>query len=126
MTPQTELMEKIVSLAKEYGVSVVLSELSSGKGIYAELTPGRIDTLYYNKTAIRIFPILFIAKDANQKACLEQLSVLSNAMQKMSEYPKTETFQWLDAETVTEPNRIGRDEDGTYLYTCVIECKIYY
>ena len=126
MTPQTELMEKIISVTKDLGVPVTLSELPSVGGTYVELTPGRIDILYYNKTAIRVFPVLFIAKDADQNKCLERLSVICNEMQKLKEYPKAETFQWLDTETATEPSRIGRDEDGKYLYTCVIDCKIYY
>lgn len=35
------------------------------------------------------------------------------------------TFAWLNTEIAKEPSKIGRDEDGVYHYSCILNCKIY-
>lgn len=108
----------------ERGIS--LKELKKEGGIYAELGDGFVDSRYYNKKEIRVVPVLFLCRDANQLLCMEQLDKISAYLSRLKQYPQGENFCWMDAEVAKAPSKIGRDEDGTYHYSCIINCKIYY
>ncbi len=129
MTPQIEFMEVLVQAAEQncnLNSSISLEELSARNSIYAELGTGFINDTYYDKSTVRIFPVLFLSRDADQQRCLEQLADICNYFQRLKEYPRGESFTWLDTEVAKEPSKIGRDEDGTYHYSCVLNCKVYF
>ena len=105
MTPQDELLELIVDTVEkncslDSGIS--LEELPAESGLYAEL--GHSD----------------------QRRGLEELCEISSYLQRLKRYPQGKTFAWLNTETAKEPNKIGRDEDGIWHFSCILNCKIYY
>ncbi|MEG2869941.1 MAG: minor capsid protein [Clostridium sp.] len=128
--PQVELLNVVMSiLEKNCGLKqkkISLKELEAKGGIYAELGTGFEETRYFNKTAIKTMPILFMCRDKSQLDCLGQLSHICNYLRSLQEYPDGDTFSWIDTAVAKEPSKIGRDEDGTYHYSCIINCKIYY
>ena len=89
-------------------------------GVSAELSAGYADSLYYSKKSIRIIPVLFLSKGKNQAACLNQLCRICNDLQHLKQYPQAEGFSWLDSATATEPNLVGRQEDGQWIYLSLI------
>lgn len=129
MTPQTEFLELICDTAeRNCGLStpISLKELPATGGIYVELGEGFGDVPYYDKSKIRTMPVLFLCRDADQEHGMSQLCSICNYLQRLKKYPQGTTVSWLDAETVKEPNKIGRDEDGTYHFSCIVNCKIYF
>ncbi len=129
VTPQTELLDLVVDTAEEncnLGVKISLEELGKDGGIYAELGDGYTDTTYFNKQEIKTVPVLFMCRHKSQKKCLEWLFSISNYLQRLKKYPQGETVSWLDTTIAKEPAKIGRDEDGVYHYSCILNCKIYY
>lgn len=129
MTPQTELLELIAKTAEEnceLDTEISLKELPAAGGLYAELGDGFIDTAYYDKSTVKVIPVLFLCRHRDQKRGLEELAVISSYFQRLKKYPQGETFAWLDTEIAKEPNKIGRDEDGVYHFSCILNCKIYY
>lgn len=129
MTPQTELLDLLVDTVEEncnLGSKISLKELGKNGGIYAELGDGFTDTTYYNKQELKTIPVLFLCRDADQKHGLTQLFNICNYLQRLKKYPRAETFYWLDTTVAKEPNKIGRDEDGIYNFSCILNCKIYF
>ncbi len=129
MTPQAEFMEVLAKTAEEncaLDSHISLKELSAENSLYAELGSGFVDATYYDKSTVKIFPVLFLCRNADQKRCLEQLAGICNYFQRLKKYPSGESFQWLDAEIANEPSKIGRDEDGVYHYSCILNCKLFY
>lgn len=129
MTPQTEFLNILCdTVEKECNLShkISLLELSEKNGLYAELGEGFSDTQYYDKSAVRTIPVLFLCRDTDQKRGMEELCKICNYLQKLKKYPAGKLVSWLDAKTVKEPNKIGRDEDGTYHFSCIINCQIYF
>lgn len=129
MTPQTELLELIAKTAEEnceLDTEISLKELPAAGGLYAELGDGFLDTAYYDKSTVKVIPVLFLCRHRDQKRGLEELAVISSYFQGLKKYPQGETFAWLDTEIAKEPNKIGRDEDGVYHFSCILNCKIYY
>lgn len=105
---------------------VSIKELKADGGIYAELGEGFTDTTYYSKKTIKIIPVLFMCRHKSQKQCMEWLCSICNYLQRLKVYPQGDTFSWLDTSIAKEPSQIGRDEDGTYHYSCILNCKIFY
>ena len=129
MTPQTELMDLFADMVEkncDLGTKISLKELPKDGGIYAELGDGFTDTTYYNKREIKTVPVLVMCRHRSQQQCLEWLHSICYYMQRLKKYPQGELFSWLDTAVAKEPSKIGRDEDGVYHYSCVLNCKIYY
>ena len=127
MEPQVELLDLICTAVKNScEIDLTLEGTPADGGVSAELSPGYTDSLYYSKKAIRIIPILFLSKNKDQRECLRRLSKICNYLQALKIYPQGSSFTWLDAETATEPNRVGRQEDGQWIYSAVVNMKIYF
>ena len=107
------------------GLNTEISIKAKG-GIYAELGQGFTDTVYYNKQTVKTVPVLFMCRHKSQKQCMEWLCSICDYLQRLKAYPRGKTFTWLDTTIAKEPNKIGRDEDGVYHYSCILNCKIHY
>lgn len=129
MTPLEEFMEVLVKTAEQdcnLECRLSLKELSEENSLYAELGTGFTNDTYYDKSTVKTFPVLFLCRDTDQARCLGQLAAICDHLQRRKTYPAGETFRWLDAMIAKEPSKIGRDEDGTYHYSCILNCKLFY
>ena len=119
----TELLELIADTAEKncnLGTEISLEELPKDGGIYAELGEGFTESTSYNKQEVKMIPVLFLCRHADQKRCLEQLCEIAGYLQGLKKYPQGKTFSWLDTTVAKEPSKIGRDEDGVYHYSCMM------
>lgn len=124
----TELLELIVDTAEKncsLDAEISLEELSADGGIYVELGEGFTESTSYNKQEVKTIPVLFLCRHADQKRCLEQLCEIAGYLSGLKKHPQGKTFSWLDTTVAKEPSKIGRDEDGVYHYSCILNCKIY-
>lgn len=129
MTPQTDFLELLCKTIEDnvsLMYSISLKELKTEGGIYAELGEGFADSQYFDKSTILTMPVLFMCRDSNQKQGLEQLIKICNYLQRLKEYPCGNSFGWIDAAIAKQPSKIGRDEDGVYHFSCIINCRIYF
>lgn len=129
MIPQTELLDLICKTAEDncrLDGKISLKELSVKNSLYAELGEGFTETTYWDKSTVKTMPVLFLCRNKSQERCLEQLSDICNYLQRLKSYPQGKSFSWLDTIISKEPSKIGRDEDGTWHYSCILNCKIYY
>lgn len=125
--PQVELLELIANeIEKSCSLSLSLDELPPDGGLYAEWSAGYVESLYYNKKAIRIIPLLILTKSIDQKKCLNDLCKICNYLHSLKQYPQGKSVAWKDATTATEPNKVGRQEDGQYIYSCIINIECYF
>lgn len=127
MEPQVELMNLVQKVIQEdCEITVCMSGTPNNGGISMELSSGYNDSLYYSKEAIKVIPILFLSKDKDQQKCATKLCRICNYLQSLKQYPQSDGFSWLDAVTATEPNLVGRQEDGQWIYSAIINAKIYF
>lgn len=129
MTPAIEFMELLTGTAEEncdLSSKISLDELSASNSLYAELSEGFTETTYYNKSTVKTIPVLFLCRNTDQRRCIEQLSNICNYFQRLKQYPQGEGFSWINTEIAKEPSKIGRDEDGTWHYSCILNCKLCY
>lgn len=129
MTPQTEFLELLVKTVEDnckLDCKISLKELSARNSLYAELGDGFTDDTYFDKSTIRTYPVLVMCRHKSQERCLEQLCEICNYLQKLKHYPKGEMFSWLNTEIAKEPSKIGRDEDGVYHASCILNCRLFF
>lgn len=129
MAPQVEFLDILIETVEKncsLGTSISLKELKSNGGIYAELGDGFTESVYYNKQTVKSIPVLFLCRNKDQRQCIDWLFSITNYLQRLKKYPTGKTFWWLDAEISKEPSKIGRDEDGVYHFSSIINCKIHY
>lgn len=129
MTPQGEFLQLLAETAEQNcGLDgpISLEELSAGNSLYAELGDGFTESTYYDKSTVKTVPVLFLCRNTDQRRCLEQLESICNYFQRSKTYPQGKTFSWMDTTIAKEPSKIGRDEDGTWHYSCLLNCKIFY
>lgn len=130
VTPQNEFLDLICDTVEEncsLDTGISLDELPPEGGLYAELGQGFGDGPGYDKGAsVRTMPVLFLCRHIEQKRCTEQLCSICNYLQTLKVYPQGTSVRWLNAVTAKEPSKIGRDEDGKYYGSCIINCLIYF
>lgn len=129
MRPLTEFLDTLVEAVEQncdLSAKISLKELSASGGLYAELGEGFGNETYYDKSTVKTIPVLFLCRDKDQKRGMEDLCQISDYLQRLKRYPQGKTFAWLDTVIAKEPNKIGRDEDGVYHLSCILNCTIYY
>ncbi len=129
MNPLVEFLDTIVKIAEEQcdlDSPISLMELSKENSLYAEIGEGFVDTQYYSKQTVKTVPVLFLCRNTDQAHCIEQLNAICDYFQGLKKYPSGKTFFWIDSEIVKTPSKIGRDEDGTWHYSCILNNRIYY
>lgn len=130
MTPQSEFLSLICKTVEDncnLDTKISPVELPPEGGLYAELGEGFGNGIYYSKgKSTRTIPVLFLSRNKSQQRCLDQLSDICNYLQRLKVYPQEKHISWLNAETAKEPSKIGRDEDGVYHYSCIVNCLVYF
>jgi hypothetical protein len=130
MSPQSEFLDLICTAAENncnLDTKISTKELPPEGGLYAELGEGFGDGQYYSKGASeKTIPVLFLCRNVSQERCLDQLADICNYLSNIKEYPNGQQVAWMNAITAKEPNKIGRDEDGKYYYSAIVNCKVYF
>lgn len=129
MKPIEEFMDVLINTVEQncnLQSKISLEELPKEGGLYAETGEGFAETKYFNKTETKEIPVLFLCRDADQRKCMGQLEKICNYLQRLKAYPSGEGFSWLDTEIAKYPSKIGRDADGVYHYSAILNCKLFY
>ncbi len=125
--PQMGLLNLIVDTVREdLGYEISLTELPAEGGLYAECGTGRYDSLYYNKTAVRIIPVQFSCRDSDPKQCTEKLLGIINMLERKKTYPQGTGFFWMDASAAPDSDKRNLEQDGKYRCSCIVNCKLFY
>ena len=95
-------------------------------GIFATIGSGRNQAVYYDRSAIRLWPVKFMAKDTDHEKCISQLDAICTYLQKLKKYPKHNGFVWLDATVEKYPARKEKQDSKAHVYMCKINMQVYY
>lgn len=128
MQPQIEFINKVIAQVKTLSLTNFkgLAEIPTTGGINMEIVAGYNENIFLNKQSDKIIPILFQSKKLSQQEAMNDLYTIGNYLQGLKEYPNGTQFIYNNAEISTEPIFIEKDTNGYYLYSCVIDFKIYF
>ena len=129
MEPQVEMINVVLD-AIETNLTLFdiirINGLPTDGGISCEISPGYNKDIYLNKKSSKVIPLLFLCKNLNQITALNTLCMIGNYLQGLKEYPNGATFDWLNAEVSSEPSLVGKQDDGKYIYSCIVDITIYF
>ncbi len=128
MTPNEELLRKIIeTIAKSLPSlpPVTVGQLQPDGGVVMQMVGGYNLKAYYNRGYLEIMPLLFLAKSQNQNEAFSWLFQIGDALQNISEYPSTDTYEWINAFCQSSPSFVAREETGKrmFIYSCVIDIQ---
>lgn len=129
MEPQVEMINKVLDTIEGNLTlfdTVHIDGLPKNRGISCEIAPGYNKDIYLNKQASKIIPLLFLCKNNNQITALDTLFKIGNYLQRLKVYPNGMSFEWMNAEVSSEPSLIGKQDDGQYIYSCIVDITIYF
>lgn len=129
MQPQVEMMNVVLDELEtnlELFDTIKINGLPIGGGISCEISPGYNKSIFLNKQSSKVIPLLFLCKSKDQITALDSLSMICNYLQELKAYPNGTTFDWVTAETATEPNLVSKQENGYYIYSCIVNIVIYF
>lgn len=127
MEPQRELPLQIKAyIENNLDLEINLDELANDGRIYAELGAGYIEKQYTRGSGVYVHPVLFITKGKNEEACIERLARISNHFKNKRKVPPGKSYTGRGLQVAAEPNKIGRQEDGMVLYSCIVNFKLSY
>ena len=128
-TPYSEFLDLICETAEKncnLDTEISTKELPAEGGLYAELGEEISDGPNYDKgAALRTMPVLFLCRNVDQIRCIDQLSSIGSYLQALKVYPQGKMVAWKNA-VAKAPRKIGRDEDGKYYYSLLVNCLIYF
>lgn len=127
MEPQTDLILQVKEqIQDKLDIGINLRELSNDGQVYAELGAGYTEKKYTRGPGIYVHPILFMAKSMDEPDCIERLSRICNYFKTNQKVPASDSYQGRGLQIAAEPNKVGRQEDGMVLYSCIINYKLSY
>lgn len=118
-----EILKKTVE--QNCKVVLCLDGLPKKGGVSAEIQSGYNQSLYYSKQAVIVLPVLFLSKSKDQRKCIHDLCQIGRYLQEQKTYPQGTGFDWLDAAISTYPGKVGIQEDGQWIYSMVMNMKLY-
>lgn len=123
---QTDFLELVVeTLEQVCGLPQIRLDALVDGGLYAAFDPGYDQARYYDRSGIRLWPVSFMAKNADQETCIRQLDTICTYLQCLRQYPQGAGFRWLNADVANYPSRVVRQEDGQYIYSCTVHMQVY-
>lgn len=127
MEPQSELLLRVKEkIEEQLKLNISRKELAEDGQVYIELGAGYTEKKYVRGPSVYIHPILFICKSSDEGYCLDTLSGICNLFKRTRKTPAGETYSGMGLQVAAEPNKIGRQEDGQVLYSCIINYRIMY
>lgn len=128
MQPQTQFLELLIDTVNDLGLfeTVTTGQLPSDGGITVEINAGYLETQYLNRQGRHVLPLLFLCKHKNQSIAFDTLCRIVNYFQRLRTYPAGVCFAWETMEVANEPTYVTYENNGQYIYSCIINATIYF
>ena len=118
MKTQEDILEAVLEMgmvAKPYS-RIVIGSNPPVNGICMIQDPSGNSETYKNKGMLKSMSILINGKHENQKTVYSALCAIHRVLTKTWSYPNDGEFQVINIETTSEPNLIGQEENGQWIY----------
>lgn len=128
MTSPSDILEAVRGMAMEtepYG-EIVYGTNPPYNGICMIADPSATLDIFKNKGMIKELSILINAKHENQKTVYDTLCTIHRGLTKRWSYPNDGEYQIIDIETTSDPNLIGQEESGQWIYGSSVRVRYFW
>lgn len=107
--------------------TLVGGQLDTGNSLAIQIAPTANETEFLDRTNIIGLSLLLLSKNVNQQTALQDLNNIVNYLSNLETYPQpgSGNFQWITTEVTTYPNFVDKQDNQHYIYSAIINNKIF-
>ena len=119
-------VESVMNLIDALGLFSPISRgaLGTGDGLVCEVGPSGPETVFMDKNQYIILDLTINGKHTNLFTLSEDLNQIHEALTMRREYPSGDDWKIVDITTLTEPQKIGREDNNAWLMASALNIKI--
>ena len=119
-------VESVMDLIDALGLFSPISRgaLGTGNGLVCEVGPSGAETVFMDKNQYIILDFTINGKHTNLFTLSESMNQIHEALTMRREYPFGDDWKIVDITTLTEPQKIGREDNNAWLMASALNIKI--
>ena len=106
--------------------AITIGALPADNGISAAIAVGAPDSTFLTKGMAYQFTMVLNGKHTSQQVVSDTLNDIHQALTQTMTYPRGDTFQITNIDTITTPEYLNREENKQYLYGSSLRVKFFY
>lgn len=121
-----EAVESVMTLINGLGLFAPIRRgaLGTGNGLCCEVGPSSPETVFLDKNQYIPVDLTLNGKHENLETLSETLNAIHENLTMRTSYPSGETWKIVDITTMTEPQRIGREDNGQWIMASALYVKV--
>ena len=121
-----EAVEAVGTLINGLGLfsSIYRGALGTGNGLSCEVGPTSPSEVYLDKNKYIPVDLTINGKHNDLKTLSEALNTIHEQLTMLTSYPTGDNWHIVDISTMTEPQVIGREDEGQYLMASALYVKV--
>lgn len=127
MSVINEAVEAVMDLIDAMGLFSTISRgaLGTGNGLVCEVGPSGPESVYLDKNQYLILDLTINGKHNNLFTLSEAMNTIHEELTMRKVYPRGESWQIVDITTLTEPQKIGREDSNAWIMASALNVKVY-
>ena len=123
-----QVVEAVIGLmnATEPFATVTRGALPTGPGLTCEVGPSNTGTIYMDKNTVIPLQIVLNGKHHDEQVLNDAMNAIHSALTRAKTYPSAGSWQIIDIENYSLPNKIGREDNNDWLMASALSVKFYW
>ena len=124
-----EIINDVIDMAEEgtdLYENIIIGNTPPTDGISVFVSSGMPELTDLEKGMIMSMNVMCNAKHRNQDMAFDALYKIHKRLTKTKNYPNREEYQIANIETITLPNLLLREENGSYVFGSTLNVKFYW
>jgi hypothetical protein len=123
MNQAVEAVMDLIDLIGLYS-AITRGALGTGNGLACEIGPSSPETVWLDKNQYIPIDLTINGKHTNMQTLSEAMNQIHETLTMMTEYPSGDDWEIVDITTMTEPQMIGREDEGAWLMASALLVKV--
>lgn len=123
MNQAVEAVMDLIDLMGLYS-AITRGALGTGNGLTCEIGPTSPETVWLDKNQYIPIDLTINGKHTNLQTLSEAMNLIHETLTMMTEYPSGDDWEIVDITTMTEPQMIGREDEGAWLMASALLVKV--
>ena len=123
-----QVVEAVIGLmnATEPFATVTRGALPTGPGLTCEVGPSNTGTIYMDKNTVIPLQIVLNGKHHDEQVLNDAMNAIHSTLTRAKTYPSAGSWQIIDIENYSLPNKIGREDNNDWLMASALSVKFYW
>ena len=121
-----QAVEAVMDLIDAMGLysSITRGALGTGNGLTCEVGPTSPETVWLDKNQYIPIDLTINGKHKNLQTLSDAMNRIHETLTMMTGYPAGDEWEIVDISTMTEPQMIGREDEGPWIMASALLVKV--